>query len=109
VSEAVLERFERYQWPGNVRELKNLVRRLIATAVTFPVTLADLPPVLGRSTESSSASADHPGQEQELLMEVVASARTMAEAAARLGITRSTLYRRMERFGLRPERVLRRN
>jgi transcriptional regulator of acetoin/glycerol metabolism len=30
----------------------------------------------------------------------------MAAAAAELGITRSTLYRRMERFGLRPRRVV---
>ena len=29
--------------------------------------------------------------------------------AAELGITRSTLYRRMERYGLRPGRVLRRD
>lgn len=111
LSESVLERFERYPWPGNVRELKNLIRRLVATAETFPITLADLPPAIdGDPRARPRRGADESGSptaDQELLMAVVASARTMAEAAARLGITRSTLYRRMERFGLRPERILR--
>lgn len=40
------------------------------------------------------------------LMEVINRSRTMADAAAELGVTRSTLYRRMERFGLRPKRVV---
>jgi transcriptional regulator of acetoin/glycerol metabolism len=39
-------------------------------------------------------------------MDVVNRSRTMAAAAAELGITRSTLYRRMERFGLQPRRVI---
>lgn len=34
---------------------------------------------------------------------------TMVDAASELGITRSTLYRRMERFGLKPGRVVRRD
>ena len=44
-------------------------------------------------------------QRDELIAAVRAS-RTMAEAAARLGVTRSTLYRRMESLGLKPERYL---
>jgi len=40
------------------------------------------------------------------LMQVVRESRTMAEAAAKLQITRSTLYRRMERYGLKPKRVV---
>ena len=112
LSEAVLERFECYAWPGNVRELKNLIRRLIAMAVIFPVAVAELPPPV-QGAEDAGAPVDilperlasRPGEER--LIEVVRSARTMAEAAGRLGITRSTLYRRMQRFGLRPERVLR--
>ncbi|MBS2021314.1 MAG: sigma-54-dependent Fis family transcriptional regulator [Deltaproteobacteria bacterium] len=41
------------------------------------------------------------------LMETVGSAKTMTEAAAMLGVTRSTLYRQLARRGLRPERILR--
>jgi transcriptional regulator of acetoin/glycerol metabolism len=112
LSETVVDRFERYNWPGNVRELKNLIRRLVAVAAVFPIGLADLPPDLrpggspaaGAGTDNADAPVRAEARE---LMGVVATARTMGEAAARLGITRSTLYRRMERLGLRPERVLR--
>jgi len=45
-------------------------------------------------------------REDARLMDVVNRSRTMAAAAAELGITRSTLYRRMERFGLQPRRVI---
>lgn len=78
-------------------------------AETFPVTPSDLPPAfegVPRDRRGADVSGS-PTADQELLMAVVGSARTMAEAAARLGITRSTLYCRMERFGLKPERILR--
>jgi transcriptional regulator of acetoin/glycerol metabolism len=113
LSEDVLDRFERYAWPGNVRELKNLIRRLVAVAGAFPIVPADLPPAFALSgrpaDDPGSTTADHRVRtdEEARLIEIVGSARTMAEAAACLGITRSTLYRRMERYGLRPERVLR--
>jgi transcriptional regulator with PAS, ATPase and Fis domain len=112
LSEAVIEVFQRHTWPGNVRELKNLIRRLVAVAPVFPVGPAELPPelrVAGILAPAPGTDTPPPalGGEALELMEVVAGARTMVEAAARLGITRSTLYRRMERLGLRPERVLR--
>jgi transcriptional regulator of acetoin/glycerol metabolism len=40
------------------------------------------------------------------LLALIKSARTMGEGAAQLGITRSTLYRRLERLGVQPRRIL---
>jgi excisionase family DNA binding protein len=41
------------------------------------------------------------------LLDTVAAARTMTEAASLLGVTRSTLYRQLARHGIKSERVLR--
>jgi transcriptional regulator of acetoin/glycerol metabolism len=118
----VISAFQAYGWPGNVRELRNVVRRLMVVAGTR-IALADLPqairaaylgiapaPRLGPATPASAPTglgrASHIDQEDARLVDVVNRSRTMAEAAAELGITRSTLYRRMERFGLRPKRVV---
>jgi len=99
----------RYGWPGNVRELENLMFRISATSANEVATLADLPVELraAGAEESASPAADGGGHEDPRKLElisVVRGARTMAEAAARLGVTRSTLYRRLERFGLYPSR-----
>lgn len=103
-----------YHWPGNLRELKHVIRRL-ALGPGPTVRVADLPlairaaylelapPGLGAALVARPSEID---REDARLMEVVNSSATMAAAAARLGITRSTLYRRMERFGLRPRRVV---
>jgi transcriptional regulator of acetoin/glycerol metabolism len=44
--------------------------------------------------------------EREATISALSRSRTMAAAAARLDIHRSTLYRRLERYGLHPERSL---
>lgn len=108
VEPQVYDALSAYHWPGNVRELKNVVRRMLL-ATTHQVRLADLPGFIREAyagtTDASSSAID---KEDAELMRVVRQSRTMAEAAARLGVTRSTLYRRMERFGLKPKRVVER-
>ena len=108
VEPAVYEALQAYDWPGNVRELKNVIRRVLL-ATTRQVRLHDLPRGI---REAYAGAADAPSsaidREDAALMEAVNSSATMAEAAARLGVTRSTLYRRMARFGLTPTRVVRR-
>ena len=119
VDAEVFDAFSAYPWPGNVRELKNLVRRLVMMTGAV-VRFGDLPQAI-RSAASGVAQGPHAvkvavtagapspiDREDERLMAIVNSSATMAEAAARLGITRSTLYRRMERFGLSPKRVVER-
>jgi sigma-54 dependent transcriptional regulator, acetoin dehydrogenase operon transcriptional activator AcoR len=116
----VFAAFLAYSWPGNLRELKNVVRRLMVIGGET-ISVADLPQAIrvaymgippqrlsaGEATALAPRSrASHIDQEDARLMDAVNHSRTMAAAAAELGIARSTLYRRMERFGLKPKRVL---
>jgi transcriptional regulator with PAS, ATPase and Fis domain len=119
----VITALQGYVWPGNVRELQNVVARLVALASSSRITLADLPASIGASPPSRAPlpAPDSPRQshrsrrsvseldvaeERAELLALIKSARTMCEAAARLGITRSTLYRRLEHLGLQPRRIL---
>ena len=98
----------RHPWPGNVRELKNLMRKVAALGPgvldCLETGASEIEPqaMAAPATVPSYRVSDPRGD----LIAAVRGARTMAEAAQRLGVTRSTLYRRMERLGLRPERVL---
>lgn len=101
LSEAQISDLRQRVWPGNVRELKNLMRRVVALG----------PGVLQRDDHAPRAPSmpqarSAPGAQRDELIAAVRSCRTMAQAAARLGVTRSTLYRRMEALGLKPERYL---
>ena len=102
--DAVLARFAAYGWPGNVRELKNVVRRVAALAPTGLITEELLPEsVRGGGAPANMGSAD---DERARTVAALESAPTMAAAAARLGVDRSTLYRRLERYGLTAKRSL---
>jgi transcriptional regulator with PAS, ATPase and Fis domain len=99
LSPVVRDALTRHAWPGNVRELDNVLRRLALLAREREVTLGDLP-----FSASASLAATADSQVQKLL-DVIHSARNMAEAATRLGVNRSTLYRQLERLGLTPGRT----
>lgn len=110
-----------YDWPGNVRELQNVIARLVALSRSTRITLADLPAATrGQVAATPAASATGQGtlsrapgeepngtvrEERARLLALIHSSPTMSAAAASLGVTRSTLYRRLERCGLQPKRV----
>jgi transcriptional regulator of acetoin/glycerol metabolism len=106
VEPAVYDAMQAYHWPGNVRELKHVVRRVLQ-ATNGVVQVQHLPHVVREAylggADALSSAID---EEDARLIQVVRDSATMAAAAEKLGITRSTLYRRMERFGLKPKRVL---
>ncbi len=97
---------QNHSWPGNVRELSNVIERILATNEDDIITPADLPFYLHQLNTIS------PG-EQSLLKEVVAKAEktaihdalkltayNKAQAAAILGIHRTLLYKKMQKYGL---------
>lgn len=98
---AALIRLQAYDWPGNLRELRNLVESLSAISPSGLIDVADLPPEIARPT--SSARRDETLREREkaeILNAVAEAGGNMTEAARRLGISRSTLYLKLDQYGV---------
>jgi DNA-binding NtrC family response regulator len=93
-----------HPWPGNVRELRH-VMSLVGAVCGSRVTAAGVRRALGMRLQAEcTPSADAP--ERVELTEILERHRWDTERAAdELGIHRTTLYRRMKRFGLTAREV----
>jgi DNA-binding NtrC family response regulator len=88
-------------WQGNVRELNHVVERAVLMAQDAEVRPADL--ALRGSALSTARLEDMSLEEVEAFLIKKALARyngNVSQAAGALGLSRSALYRRLERFGL---------
>jgi DNA-binding NtrC family response regulator len=90
----------RHPWPGNVRELEHAVERSVLMAKGPTVTAADL--ALRRSADGVTSLENMPLEDVEAVMirKAVARYGSVTEAAKALGLSRSALYRRLERYGI---------
>ncbi|CAO3426161.1 sigma-54-dependent Fis family transcriptional regulator [Azospirillum doebereinerae] len=113
---AVLDRLNGYSWPGNVRELKNLVERMILLCTSGTAALVDLPeefreanahpPETGPETRVTPAPMSLTLTERKAIENVIlATGGNLSDAAGLLGISRSTLYRKMSQYGIRRSTV----
>jgi two-component system, NtrC family, response regulator AlgB len=91
-----------YRWPGNVRELANVLERAVVLAGNDTITTAELPDnvIAPANTESISRSDSLKDLERQQVRRALAESPTLEEAAARLGINTSTLWRKRKRWGL---------
>jgi DNA-binding NtrC family response regulator len=92
---------QQYAWPGNVRELRNVIERAALLARGEVVSMADLR--LAPTNPSPPALEDMSLEDAERILIRAALKRhagSVAEAAAALGLSRSALYRRMEKLGI---------
>jgi DNA-binding NtrC family response regulator len=109
LSESVVTALCAYDWPGNVRALRHATERAVILGEGDTYRLEDFP--LPKSSQPPSmASAFAEARPDDLNLERVE--RQMVEralhkhhfnislAAAELGLTRASLYRRMEKHGL---------
>jgi transcriptional regulator of acetoin/glycerol metabolism len=110
--EEVLQVFSLYAWPGNVRELRNVVENMILLGNSDRLRLDDVPMEVRQHASSkvsapllqltgSSASPNLRLSERAAIESALAEARgNITNAAKRLGIARSTLYRKLEEYGI---------
>ncbi len=119
---ASLDRIQCHNWPGNVREIAMVARQArvqLASrgSVCVEIEDADNHPVFLTGPEVSPVAERHPAVSvtgshtfgvmgrARILLALTETAGNRAEAARRLGVSRSTLYRRMEKLGIATKMV----
>jgi len=106
--EAAVSALRRYAWPGNVRELSHVVERAVLMARGDTIRAADLrldAAPMSSGTQSAPRLGHVPMTLDALEQEAIRAALArhdgnVVAAADELGLSRSALYRRMEKFGL---------
>jgi transcriptional regulator of acetoin/glycerol metabolism len=87
-----------YPWPGNARGLRNILLKAILRSSADRIRTTDLPPELWMLREEPVRNGRNgAGQADGIRAVLEASRNNVSEAARRLGIHRSTLYRRLAR------------
>ena len=107
----VMDAFERYAWPGNVREMRHVVESMVMLTDGDTVTAAELPEEIavsvaaaGRKTHVSAESAPVPdldAVERDAISTAIGLRHgNLTTVAKDLGISKSTLYLKIEKYGL---------
>lgn len=100
-----MDRLNNYEWPGNIRELQNIVERIVAVCKQEQISVELVTRML-RDDDSLDTNIQPclptPGDSiNEIRQALIQSRGRQTEAAQILGISRSTLWRKMKALGLR--------
>ncbi len=103
VDQRVTEYLMNYEWPGNVRELQNVIERMMNLAAGTELTPDIIPPEI--FTSRKPQRDNYYGMsleelERSRIRDMLKSNYTKAEIARQLKIARSTLYLKMNKYGL---------
>lgn len=101
ISPGATDKLKRYAWPGNIRELQHSIER--AVIMTDSPSLQESDFLFSRPVSSSSSPETLNLDEVEKAAIVKALnlySGNISKAADELGLTRASLYRRMEKYGL---------
>jgi len=102
------KRLRAYAWPGNIRELRNLMERLAYLSSAEKIDAEELEPILAPGSRRAAAVPDNLElteatqrfQQEYIHRAIERSGKNMSEAAERLGLHRSNLYRKMRQLGM---------
>jgi len=112
ITDRAMDALQRYNWPGNVRELENVLERAVLLSKTDHITLEDLPVNITSHTPEHEPS-DY--KKISLKNAIAEPERRIIRAALELNnwnrqitaealkINRTTLYKKMKKYGLEDE------
>lgn len=98
---SAMQALTHYAWPGNIRELQNTIERVLAVHKHQTINAAVIRLVLEDQDDSTPAKVTIlPDEVEEIRKALILAKGKYAEAAKLLGISRSTLWRKLKRLGL---------
>jgi DNA-binding NtrC family response regulator len=103
LSAVLIDRLSGWSWPGNVRALRHAVERAVILSEGALLDVADFPLAQSGRSADASPSGISPLDDIEKAAIIQALERhqnNVSRAAEALGLTRASLYRRMEKYGL---------
>jgi len=107
MSPAVESALERYEWPGNVRELSNVLERALSAVdgevlepEHLPLYLAGKKASAGARGRTTFRQAQAEAEKTSILEALEHCRYNKSQAAARLGIHRTLLYKKMKKYGI---------
>lgn len=101
-SQGSLDLLHSYPWPGNIRELRNVMERIVAVCRGEVIDTDITAQMLQDDPETSlSAAFTVSGEAEEIKKAIMLARGKYVEAARILGVSRSTLWRKMRALGLK--------
>ena len=116
-SDEAMNLLQQYDWPGNVRELINVIERAVVLAKGTIVNVEDLPESVRESSQIPGASQARisatnlksalAAPEREIILEALErNGWNRQNTAKLLGINRTTLYKKMKKYGIEFEKQM---
>lgn len=98
-SEEARKKILMFQWPGNIRQLRNVIDSAVVMAEGSKIRIEDLGIRENSTGELESLEIDH--WERKLIKEALARTRnSVPKAAELLGVSRATLYRKIDEYAI---------
>ena len=117
IAPEAMRALEAHSWPGNVRELRNVIERAVALSEGPLIRCGDLPEgfrdpgaavkaTACPPTASTLAQSKEHVERERITEALVRHGNNRLRAAAELGVSRMTLYKKLHKFGLMATRPL---
>jgi NtrC-family two-component system response regulator AlgB len=101
-TDEALQALREYSWPGNIRELRNAIERAAILCGTETVGIEYFPTAITPQTRPIELGDRVPLEvvEEHHIRRVIASTKSLQEAAELLGIDQATLWRKRKQYGI---------
>ncbi|MFQ5511995.1 MAG: sigma-54-dependent transcriptional regulator [Candidatus Krumholzibacteriia bacterium] len=107
LTKRAMDQLREYNWPGNIRELKNLIERLVILTHRPTIDVDDLPqlgparnledPFFEKETYNDFKDAT---EKEFFILKLKAYGYNVSKTARKLGMQRSNLYKKLEKYGI---------